>query len=196
MICARKLAKRFGERTVLAPLDLDLALGETLVVTGANGAGKTTLLRLLVGLSVASSGELEVSVDRSRLGYVAHEPLLYRDLTAWENLALYARLYRVARAEARIDELLDRYGLATSRSERVRSFSRGMTQRLALCRALLHDPSLVVLDEPHAALDADGGATLDAELADMHGRAAIVIATHAPSRVAALATTTLHLERR
>lgn len=195
MIRARRLTKRFGERTALAPLDLDVDVGETLVVTGANGSGKTTLLRLLAGLSVATSGELQVDVDRADLGYVGHEPLVYRDLTAEENLELYARLYRVESHEVRIDELLERYDLGDARGERVRSFSRGMTQRLALCRALLHRPSVVILDEPHTALDAAGGALLDTELAALRERATLVIATHEPARLAGLATATLALGR-
>lgn len=193
MIRARKLTKRFGERTVLAPLDLDVALGDALVVTGANGSGKTTLLRLLAGLSVATSGELEVNYERASLGYVGHEPLVYRDLTADENLELYGRLYRVPDRDARIGELLERFGLADARSERVRSFSRGMTQRLALCRALLHGPAVLLLDEPHTALDAAGAAVLDEELAALRAGTALVIATHDPSRLTGLATATLAL---
>jgi heme exporter protein A len=193
VIRARSLEKRYGPRRALAPLDLELERGAFLVVTGANGSGKTTLLRLLAGLAAPTRGSLEVEVERGGLGYLGHEPLLYRDLTAVENLDLYGRLYRVPQRRERIGMLLERHGLWEVRNERAGSYSRGMTQRLALCRALLHDPELLVLDEPFTALDADGAALLDRQLADVGGDATVVLATHEPERVEPLATARLAL---
>ncbi len=134
-----------------------------------------------------------VDGDRADLGYVGHEPLLYRELTALENLELYGRLYRVPERRERSGMLLERFGLWEARGDRVATFSRGMTQRLALCRALLHDPALLVLDEPFTALDEDGAALLDRELAAMTGERTIVLSTHDPARVAPLATAGLAL---
>jgi len=153
LIRAAALEKRYGSRSVFRPLSFELPGRGTLVVTGPNGSGKTTLLRMLVGLAAPTRGTLEVALDRGRVGYVGHEPILYRELTALENLDLFGRLYRVPERRERIGMLLERFGLWDVRSERVGTYSRGMAQRLALCRALLHDPELLVLDEPHSALD-------------------------------------------
>ena len=134
-----------------------------------------------------------MDADRGSLGYLGHEPLLYRDLTALENLDLYGRLYRVPERRERIGMLLERYGLWDVRADRVASYSRGMTQRLALCRALLHEPELLVLDEPFTALDADGAALLDRQLAELAGSATVLVTTHEPLRVEPLATARLAL---
>jgi len=195
VIRARALEKRYGTKSVLRGLTFELPPGGTLVVTGPNGAGKTTLLRILVGLAAPTRGALDVAVGRGRIGFVGHEPLLYRELTALENLDLYGRLYRVPERRERIGMLLERFGLWDARGQRVASLSRGMTQRLALCRALLHEPELMVLDEPHSALDADGVALLDDELASLAGRRSVVVATHEPARLEPLATAHLALER-
>jgi heme exporter protein A len=196
LIRAVGLEKRYGSRRVLHDLGFELARGDALVVTGPNGSGKTTLLRLLVGLVAPTRGRLDVALDRARVGYVGHEPLLYRELTAVENLDLFGRLYRVPERRERIGMLLERFGLWDARADRVSSFSRGMTQRLALCRALLHDPELLVLDEPHSALDADAAGLLDEELAASAGRRSFVVATHEPARLTSLAAAQLRLERR
>jgi ABC-type multidrug transport system ATPase subunit len=193
MIRARGLAKRFGAKRVLAPLDLDVADGGFLVVTGPNGSGKTTLLRLLAGLVAPSAGDVELDVDRSQLGLLAHEPLVYRELTALENLELFGRLYRVPERRERVGMLLERYGLWDARHERAGSFSRGMLQRLGLCRTLLHDPRLLLLDEPFNALDADGVELLERELASLASERTLVVATHDPRRLDALATSRLAL---
>ena len=124
---------------------------------------------------------------------MAHEPLLYRELTALENLDLFGRLYRVPERRERSGMLLERFGLWERAPERVSTFSRGMTQRLALCRALLHEPELLVLDEPFTALDEDGAALLDRELEALTGARTIVLSTHDPDRVARLATGRLAL---
>jgi heme exporter protein A len=193
MIRGRAVEKRYGSRRALQPLDLDLGRGGFLVVTGPNGSGKTTLLRLVAGLAAPTGGTLEVGADRAALGYLGHEPLLYRDLTALENLDLYGRLYRVPERRERIGMLLERYGLWDVRGERVASYSRGMTQRLALCRALLHDPELLVLDEPFTALDAEGAALLDRQLTELAGSATVLVTTHEPVRVERLASARLAL---
>jgi ABC-type multidrug transport system ATPase subunit len=193
MIVGEALEKRYGRKRALSGVSFSLPAGGFLLVTGPNGSGKTTLLRLLAGLAVATKGNLRIDVERGRLGYVAHEPLLYRDLTALENLELYGRLYHVAERRERCGMLLERFGLWDVRADRVSTFSRGMTQRLALCRALLHDPSLVVLDEPFTALDEDGAALLDRELLALTGERTVVLSTHDPARVEALATERLVL---
>jgi heme exporter protein A len=193
VIQARALEKRYGHRRALRPLDLDLGEGGFLVVTGANGSGKTTLLRLVAGLVAPTRGTLDVRAERGRLGYLGHESLLYRDLTALENLDLYGRLYRVSERRERIGMLLERFGLWEVRGERLSSFSRGMTQRLALCRALLHEPDLLVLDEPFSALDADGADLLDRQLAELAGEATLLVSTHDPARLEPLATARLAL---
>jgi heme exporter protein A len=188
VITARALTKRYGTKPVLRGLDFELERGGFLVVTGPNGSGKTTLLRLCAGLAAPTSGTLEVDVDRARLGFVGHEPLVYRELTALENLDLYGRLYRVPERRERIGMLLERFRLWDARSERVAAFSRGMLQRLALCRAFLHEPELYVLDEPFSGLDDAGAELLDRELAERRATGTFLVATHDPARLERLAT--------
>jgi heme exporter protein A len=193
VIAARGLGRSFGDKRVLRDLDLDVAERELVLVTGPNGSGKSTLLALCAGLLAPTAGELEVAVDRGRIGYLAHEPLVYRELTALENLELYGRLYRVPERRERIGMLLERFGLWESRRSPVASLSRGMQQRLALCRALLHEPALLLLDEPYAGLDDAGAELLDAELGELAGRRTLLLATHDPGRVDRLATGRLAL---
>ena len=193
MIRARALGKRYGSKRVLRGVDLELPAGGFLVVTGPNGAGKTTLLRICAGLAVPSEGELAVAAGRGEVGYLAHEPLVYRELSALENLDLYGRLYRVPERRVRIGMLLERYGLWDVRHDRVASYSRGMTQRLALCRVLLHNPALLVLDEPFTALDTAGAALLDAQLAELRGERTVLLSTHDPARVEPVASAWLEL---
>ena len=193
MISARQVEKRFGDKRVLRGLDFELPRGGFLLVTGANGSGKTTLLRLCAGLALPTAGELDVDAPREQVGFLGHEPLVYRELTALENLDLYGRLYRIPERRERIGMLLERFGLWEARADRVASYSRGMTQRLALCRALLHEPTLLVLDEPFTALDAEAAALVDRELAERRDHATFVVATHDPARVEALASARLAL---
>ena len=193
MISARRLGKRFGEKPVLRGVDLEVADGGFALVTGPNGSGKTTLLRICAGLTLPSDGELEVDAPRARVGYLGHEPLVYRELTALENLDLYGRLYRIPERRERIGMLLERYGLWDVRHDRVATYSRGMTQRLALCRVLLHAPDLLVLDEPYTALDVQGAELLDQQLEELHGAKTLLVSTHDPQRVESLATTRLAL---
>jgi heme exporter protein A len=159
-VALRELARAYGERVALAGVTLELPRGATLAVFGANGAGKTTLLRVLATLLRPHGGEVRVLgrelprdgwAVRGRIGLVAHEPLLYRDLTARENLRFHSRLHDVAAPRA--EELLEAVGMARRGDEPVRSLSRGMAQRVAICRALLHEPELLLLDEPLANLD-------------------------------------------
>ncbi|HZR96914.1 MAG TPA: ABC transporter ATP-binding protein [Gaiellaceae bacterium] len=193
MIRARGLGKTFGVKRVLRNVDLDLPRGGFGLVTGPNGSGKTTLLRICAGLAVPSEGDLEVEAERARVGYLGHEPLVYRELSALENLDLYGRLYRVPERRERIGMLLERYGLWNVRHDHVASYSRGMTQRLALCRVLLHDPELLVLDEPYTALDAQGAELLDDQLRELHATRTLLVSTHDPERIAPLATARLAL---
>jgi ABC-type multidrug transport system ATPase subunit len=193
MIRAQGLERRFGSKRVIAGLDLELGSRELLLVTGPNGSGKSTLLGLLAGLLAPTRGTLEVEATRGELGYLAHEPLVYRELTALENLDLYGRLYRVSERRERVGMLLERFGLWDARHDRVSAFSRGMTQRLALCRTLLHEPRLVLLDEPYSGLDSEGVALLDVELEGLVGSQAIVVSTHDPARLERFASAHLRL---
>ncbi len=193
MLTAHRLGKRYGEKRVLRGVDLELPDGGFLVVTGPNGSGKTTLLRICAGLAAPTSGTVERRATRAELGYLGHEPLVYRELTALENLDLYGRLYRVPERRERIGMLLERFGLWEARHDRVAAYSRGMTQRLALCRVLLHDPALLVLDEPYTALDEAGAELLDDQLTELRGERTFLVSTHDPARVAPLASGRLAL---
>jgi len=156
----RGAGRRYGERAALRDVSLQLRAGQTLVVLGPNGAGKTTLLRMLATLLRPHAGEVRVLghelpddgfAVRGRIGFLGHEPLLYRELTGRENLLFHARLHRVARE--RVDELLDAVGMRPRAEDPVAELSRGMVQRLAVARAVLHEPELLLLDEPLANLD-------------------------------------------
>jgi heme exporter protein A len=198
MIRVRKLVKRFGLKTVLNGLDLDVAPGEFVALLGPNGAGKTTFLRILASLSHPSMGEVmiagrrlpqEAAAVRARLGVVSHMPLLYGDLTAEENLRFYGRLYGISRLPDRVTEVLDMVGIAARRHDLVRTFSRGMQQRLAIGRAVLHDPDVMLFDEPHTGLDQDASSMLDGVLLSVaaSGRT-VVMTSHDLARAEALGT--------
>ncbi len=197
-IAVDRLTKRFGLKTVLRGLNFTAAQGEFVALLGPNGAGKTTFLRILASLSRPTSGEVriggaalprEAATVRRRLGVVSHQPLLYGDLTAEENLHFFARLYGLAAPEERIGEVLTLVGLARRRHDLVRTYSRGMQQRLAIARAILHDPDVLLLDEPYTGLDQDASAMLDAVLQEVAAQGRTVVMTsHDLSRVAALAS--------
>ena len=198
IIEVRKLVKRFGLKTVLAGLDFSVAPGEFVALLGPNGAGKTTFLRILASLSRPSLGSVRVSGYylpgqasgvRRRLGVVSHQPLLYGDLTAEENLKFYARMYGVTAADERISEVLELVGLHLRRRDLVRTFSRGMQQRLAIGRAVLHDPDVMLFDEPHTGLDQDASLMLDGVLREVAARGRTVVMTsHDLARAGDLAT--------
>jgi heme exporter protein A len=198
MIAVRKLVKRFGLKTVLRGLDFQVEAGEFVALLGPNGAGKTTFLRILASLSRPSLGDVRIagynlpaqaSAVRRRLGVVSHLPLLYGDLTAEENLQFYGRMYGVANLERRVREVLELVGLAARRRDLVRTFSRGMQQRLAIGRAVLHDPEVMLFDEPHTGLDQDASAMLDGVLREVAARGRTVVMTsHDLARVSNLAS--------
>lgn len=198
MIQVTKLVKRFGTKTVLNGLDLEVRKGEFVALLGPNGAGKTTFLRVLASLSHPSLGEVRVAghplpqqaaAVRARLGVVSHMPLLYGDLTAEENLRFYGRLYGIPRLAERIDEVLGMIGLDSRRRDLVRTFSRGMQQRLAIGRAVLHDPDVMLFDEPHTGLDQDASAMLDTVLRSVAALGRTVLMTsHDLVRAEALAS--------
>jgi ABC-type multidrug transport system ATPase subunit len=193
VITTRGLGRRFGSKRVLRDLDLEVRAGELLLVTGPNGSGKSTLLSLMAGLLAPTEGEIEVDLPRGGIGYLAHEPLVYKELSALENLDLYGRLYHVTERRETIGALLERFGLWEARHERVGSFSRGMQQRLALCRVLLHGPELLLLDEPYSGLDASARTLVDDVLAEAAGSRTLVVASHEPEHVRLLATQALAL---
>jgi heme exporter protein A len=193
VIRARGVEKRFGSRRVLHGLDLDVPHGGFLLVTGPNGSGKTTLLRLCAGLAAPTGGELAVAVERGRIGFLGHEPLVYRELTPLETLDLYGRLYGIPERRERVGMLLERFGLWDARRERTAALSAGMIQRLALCRMLLHDPALLLFDEPFSALDAAGVELLLGELSQRGASRTIVVSSHQPERLGERPTSRLSL---
>ena len=198
MIEVKKLVKRFGMKAILRGLDFNVQPGEFVALLGPNGAGKTTFLRILASLSRPSLGEVKVAgyhlpnqaaQVRARLGVVSHMPLLYGDLTADENLEFYARMYGIADYKPRITEVLDMVGLASRRRDLVRTFSRGMQQRLAIGRAVLHDPEVMLFDEPYTGLDQDASSMLDEVLRSVAAQGRTVVMTsHDLARAEDLAT--------
>lgn len=198
MIKVKNLVKRFGHKTVLNGLNFDVQQGEFVGLLGPNGAGKTTFLRILASLARPDLGQVSIAGIpipeqaarvRRQLGFVSHQPLLYDDLTARENLFFYGRMYALHDIQERADRILEEVGLYSRRMDLVRTFSRGMRQRLAIARAILHDPDVILFDEPHTGLDQDAGEMLDRVLVDVaaHGRT-VVITSHDLARVADLAT--------
>jgi heme exporter protein A len=198
MITVKKLVKRFGLKTVLRGLDFEVQPGEFVALLGPNGAGKTTFLRVLSSLSRPSLGSVQVAgyslpneaaAVRARLGVVSHLPLLYGDLSAEENLRFYGRMYNIADIEPRITEVLEMVGLENRRRDLVRTYSRGMQQRLAIGRAVLHDPDVVLFDEPHTGLDQDASSMLDDVLKTVAAKGRTVVMTsHDLARAEDLAT--------
>lgn len=200
------MGKRIGDRQILSGIDLDLPTGRFLTVFGPNGAGKTTLIRILCLLTRASEGRLVIggrTVDdesvqelRRSVGVLSHHTYLYDDLTAAENLRFYGRMYGVPDLERRIPEVIEEVGLTLFFHDPVRNFSRGMQQRLAIARAILHRPSLLFLDEPYTGLDVQGSAVLSRILAQVKGeRRTVVMITHNFDEGLALADQVMVLSR-
>jgi heme exporter protein A len=198
MIEVSKLSKRYGSKTVLHNLDFSVGKGEFVALLGANGAGKTTFLRILASLVRPTLGKVsigghflpgEASAVRRRLGVVSHMPLLYGDLSAEENLFFYGRMYGLKNLEPRVSKVFEMVGLEARRHDLLRTFSRGMQQRLAIGRAILHDPEVLLMDEPHTGLDQDACEMLDHVLRQVaqQGRT-VVMASHDLVRVIDLAT--------
>jgi heme exporter protein A len=199
MIRLAGVERRYGERVALSGVSVEVEQGQTLVVLGPNGAGKTTLLRVLAGLLRPHAGEARVLGAelpreawklRGKVGFLAHEPLLYRELTPRENLRFQARLYGVA--PGRVDEVLAQVGMAERSNDPVAELSRGMVQRVAAARAVLHDPPLLLLDEPWAGLDPGAVELLDHVIGPSSGKTRVVV-THDVSRGLAEADVTLGL---
>ncbi len=198
MIQVKKLVKRFGPKIVLRGMDFQVSQGEFVALLGPNGAGKTTFLRILASLSRPTMGEVwiagyslpnQAGAVRRRLGVLSHQPLLYNDLSAESNLQFYGRMYSLRDLPHRIDEVLALVGLARRRRDLVRTFSRGMQQRLAIGRAVLHNPDVLLLDEPYTGLDQDACEMLDQVLKKVAtaGRT-IVMTSHDLARTAEVAS--------
>lgn len=197
MIDVRRLVKTFGIKPVLRGLDFQVEEGEFVALLGPNGAGKTTFLRILATLSRPKLGEVfvagfrlptQAAAVRQRLGVVSHQPLLYGDLSAEENLHFYARMYGLWDYDARLKEVLQMVGLYPRRRDLVREFSRGMQQRLAIARSIIHDPSILLFDEPHTGLDQDAASMLDGLLREIaSGGRTVVMTSHDLPRAAKLA---------
>jgi heme exporter protein A len=197
------LRRDYGDRPALDGVGFELGAGESLVVLGPNGAGKTTLLRVLATLLRPSGGEVSVLGCalpdeawklRGRIGYLGHEPLLYRDLSGRENLRFQARLHGIERAaaEARIEQLLRAVGMERRADERVAELSAGMRQRLSICRCVLHEPELLLLDEPDSNLDVEGRELARELIGPAPGRSRVVV-THDPERFVGEADRVLRL---
>ena len=186
MIEVKKLVKRFGLKTILRGLDFSVEPGEFVALLGPNGAGKTTFLRILSSLSRQTLGQVKIAgyrlpdqaaQVRAKLGVVSHLPLLYPDLTAEENLRFYGRMYGINNMEARITEVLKMVDLENRRKDLVRTFSRGMQQRLAIGRAVIHDPEVMLFDEPYTGLDQDASEMLDDVLRSVAAKGRTVVMT-------------------
>ena len=182
-----QVSKVFGDRYALKNVSLELPAGSFLSIFGPNGAGKTTLLRILATLARPSSGTVTVAgislkddadAAREQIGLISHNSMLYADLNAEQNLQLYARLYGIENAQERVDEMLDAVELSHRRLDTVRTFSRGMTQRLAIARALLHDPQVVLLDEPYSGLDPHAVEIFDSLLEAVRENRTFVMVSH------------------
>jgi heme exporter protein A len=185
-IQVRGLTKAFGHQVALRGVSLDVAEGEFLTLFGPNGAGKTTLVRVVASLARPTAGTVHVrgydlgkaaTIVRRHIGLIAHDPLLYGDLTPDENLRFFARMYDLPDAAARIDAVLGQVGLNARRRDPVRTFSRGMVQRLAIARAILHDPAILLLDEPYTGLDLQAADMLRAVLQELAASERTVILT-------------------
>ncbi|MBN1179514.1 MAG: heme ABC exporter ATP-binding protein CcmA [Anaerolineae bacterium] len=180
------LTKAFGPWAALSNVDFEVPAGQFVMLVGPNGAGKTTLLRILATLARPTSGTVRIAgLDpvgdgieaRRRIGFLSHRTILYDDLTAEQNLRFYARMYDLEDADARIDALLERVGLTARRHSLVHTFSRGMQQRLAVARTVLHAPDVLLLDEPYTGLDPTAAQVLSDLLTELAGEGCTVVMT-------------------
>lgn len=188
MITIHKLVKAFGRRPVLRGIDLEIPAGQAVALFGPNGAGKTTMIRILAGLSKLTSGSVVIGGNdvrkagdslRRYIGFVSHNPLVYDSLTGEENLVFFGRLYDVPNLSHRIEDVLERVGLQARRKDVVRTYSRGMVQRLAIARAILHNPPILLLDEPDTGLDQQAADMLRNLLVDLGaGDRTVLLTTH------------------
>lgn len=193
----RGLVKKYRYQPVLNGLDLTLGDGQCCVLVGANGAGKTTLLRILATFVRPDGGQITINgmpikdapLYRREIGYVGHQAMFYQDLNAVENLRHYARLYQINAVEGVITDSIEGVGLTKHALKPLRTYSRGMQQRLSIARALLHDPSILLFDEPYTGLDQEAASFLDVRLQQLHrpGRV-ILIAAHRPQRLISIAS--------
>jgi heme exporter protein A len=199
------LVKSFGDYKVLRGIDLQVAAGNTLAVFGPNGAGKTTLIKILASIMRPSSGKILIEglelkdnaeLVRARLGLVAHQSYLYGNLSAWENLDFYARMYGVEDRNKRIAEMLDMVSMTARKHDRLSTFSRGMQQRMALARALLHRPSVLLLDEPETGLDQQAlGAMWDIIRSEGDDSPTVIFTSHSFERALSVCDDVIILER-
>ena len=197
-VWTRGLTRSFGHQRALKGIDLSVARGEFLVLFGPNGAGKTTLLRILAGLSKPTAGRVVLDgVDlaaepgdvRRKIGVISHQTFVYDDLTAEENLKFFGRMYDVARLDERIAEVLSQVGLSQRARDRARTFSRGLQQRLSIARAVLHNPPILLLDEPDTGLDERAAEMLHAVVRGLEGQQrTVLLTTHNFERGLAMAT--------
>ncbi|AEA47377.1 heme ABC exporter ATP-binding protein CcmA [Archaeoglobus veneficus] len=195
VIVLRDVIKKYGYFTALKGVSLEVDAGEKLAILGPNGAGKTTLVKLISGQTRPTKGDVLVlnmkawkfnAELRRKIGFVSHNPMLYDELTAYENLRFYGRLYDVKDLEKRIEEILKQVKLYERRHARVKTFSRGMKQRLSIARALLHDPEILILDEPTSGLDVEGRRELIAYLKRYGEGRTILLTTHDISEAVSL----------
>ena len=196
-ILVQNLVKKYHTHPVLDHLSISIASGDLCILVGDNGVGKTTLLRILAGLVRPDGGKIQIGEhtandepqSRRQIGYVGHQPMVYQDLTGVENLMHYARLYRVTDWEKMVSEAIHFAGLEKYKHQRLRTYSRGMQQRLSIARALLHDPDVLLLDEPYTGLDKDAAQFLDRRLGDLqHQGKTIFLAAHHPHRLLSFAS--------
>jgi len=195
-IAARGLHKSYGRAGVLRGLDLDVPWGEVVIVLGSNGSGKTTLMRVLTTLTRPDNGSVLIGgLDphklgrqvRSQIGVVTHDPLLYDDLTGYENLRFVTRMFGLDRADERIEVAAERLGLSARLHQRVGTLSHGLKKRFTIARALLHDPKILLMDEPESGLDQESQTTLDTLIRDPETSfRSVLITTHSPERAAAV----------
>lgn len=201
---ASHLTKAFGARKAIDDVSFALPEGSFLSIFGPNGAGKTTLLRMLSTLSRPTSGTVSIAgieakekpdEVRERVGLISHLPMLYPDLTAEENLMFYARIYGVDDPQDRVDYLLDAVGLAHRKLDTIRTFSRGMAQRVSIARALVHDPAIVLLDEPYSGLDPHAVEIFDDLIGSVRAGRTFVMVSHDLAKGFAMCTHALVLAR-